>query len=247
MRKIFLTVLLLFMSLGTINAAAVSNDQWFIYYIDDNEAHITGVCDYVYDYSGVLEFPSELEGYPVTSIGGCFYEDAQMCDLEFKFTEIIIPEGVKSIGKETFMNCTSIKKVTLPESLIEIGKYAFIGCGFSEVSIPQSVTYIGEQAFSGCENLSDVKLSSGITKIEFATFSDCTSLKSIEIPSSVTSIGQQAFEGSGVTSISIPSSVTEIGSWVFARCQSLKSITSENFKTSIIGEYMFEGVPRLSV
>ena len=42
--------------------------------------------------------------------------------------EIVIPEGVTTIGYGAFRGCTNLKRVTLPDSLEDIGSEAFAGC-----------------------------------------------------------------------------------------------------------------------
>ena len=55
------------------------------------------------------------------------------------------------------------------------------------------VTSIGEWAFQCCDNLTSIKIPSGVTSIENGAFYCCYSLTSITIPNSVTSIGDKAF------------------------------------------------------
>ena len=50
-----------------------------------------------------------------------------------------VPEGVTVIGTRAFQDCT-FTKVTLPSTLIEVGRQAFMGCTkLTEVTIPKSV------------------------------------------------------------------------------------------------------------
>jgi len=86
-----------------------------------------------------LCIPSELESYPVTSIGtSAFANSASMTELE-------IPEGVTSIGDWSFGGCQNLMKVTLPEGLTTIGNFAFAACPvLSVIHIPSSVEEIGE-------------------------------------------------------------------------------------------------------
>ena len=58
--------------------------------------------------------------------------------------------------------------------------------------IPDSVTNIGEWAFGGC-SLTNVVVPDSVTSIEFSTFRYCTNLTSVTIGNSVTSIGYGAF------------------------------------------------------
>ena len=39
--------------------------------------------------------------------------------------DVVIPEGVTSIGEHAFDNCRSLISVTIPNSVTSIGKYAF--------------------------------------------------------------------------------------------------------------------------
>ena len=71
--------------------------------------------------------------------------------------EIVIPEGVTSIGDGAFFNCNSLQKVVIPESVTLIGEYAFFGCGeLQDIIIPESVTSMGEGAFNDCGSLKHV-------------------------------------------------------------------------------------------
>ena len=84
--------------------------------------------------------------------------------------------------------------VTIPNSVTEIGKYAFYDCtSLTNVIIPDSVKEIGNGAFSGCVNLSSLELGNGLTSVGLGAFTDCNNLKGVTIPESVTSIGNIAF------------------------------------------------------
>ena len=57
--------------------------------------------------------------------------------------------GTKYIGIAAFSGCTSLKKVSLPASLVQIDTLAFAGCtSLEEITIPESVTNIGIGAFN---------------------------------------------------------------------------------------------------
>jgi hypothetical protein len=43
-------------------------------------------------------------------------------------TNVIVPEGVTSIGENAFQGCTHIESITLPEGITSIGQWAFSNC-----------------------------------------------------------------------------------------------------------------------
>lgn len=143
-------------------------------------------------------------------------------------TNVIIPEGVTSIGDGTFRNCNNLTSVTIPSSVTSIGNDTFAGCyGLTSVTIPEGVTTIGEWAFSYCYALPSVTIPSNVTSIGNYAFYACSGLTSVGIPSSVTSIGNNAFSNCSLTSVTIPSNVTSIGFSPFG-CPGLTSISVES-------------------
>lgn len=133
------------------------------------------------DATGELEIPSQIEGYPVTDIADHAFD---YC----KFTKVVFPSSVRSIGEAAFYDCdelvsaslknSSITKLSpsafagdgnlaeilLPAYLEEIGESAFFWCNqLTSIFIPSTVKTIGNQAFDGCLKLTDVYYESGIT------------------------------------------------------------------------------------
>jgi hypothetical protein len=67
----------------------------------------------------------------------------------------------------------------------------------TSVTIPNSVTNIGVYAFFNCGNLTSVTIGNGVTSIGYSAFDYCYNLTNVMIGKSVTSIGDWAFEDSG--------------------------------------------------
>ena len=124
---------------------------------------------------------------------------------------------------------TEYTELILPETVKSIPDYAFYGCySFTNINLPNSITHIGDGAFSECKNVKSVALSNSLTTIPLMAFQNCESLTSITIPNSVTNLGKSAFFGcAGLTSITIPGSVTSIGQAAFSGCSGLKNVFSE--------------------
>ena len=99
--------------------------------------------------------------------------------------EVILPENLSFITSAEFEFCTSLKTINLPETVTEIGSSAFLGCISLENINLENVKVIGEYgrvggAFAGCTSLKTVNIESAI-KIFENTFSGCTSLENIKL------------------------------------------------------------------
>ena len=119
----------------------------------------------------------------VTTIGSCTFTHCRMLE------KVIIPNSIISIGSCAFEKCSNLYEITIPSNVTSIGAYAFEDCSsLTSITIPDSVTYIGDWAFSSCTNLNRVILSNNLTHIEDYTFWG-TNITTIDLPNNVVSIG----------------------------------------------------------
>ena len=163
-------------------------------------------------------------------------------------TDLVIPNGVTSIGSYAFYNCDGLTSITIPDSVTSIGGSAFSSCSsLTSITIPNSVTSIGSSAFKYCSSLAKMTIPfvgntlNGTNNTHFGyifgalsynenadyVYNDDyvpASLKEVVI-TKATSIRSCAFYNcSSLTSITIPDSVTSIGSNAFYGCSSLTSV-----------------------
>ena len=162
-------------------------------------------------------------------------------------TSITIPNSVTSIGNGAFYNCSGLTSITISNSVTSISASAFQSCTrLTAITIPNSITSIGDSAFRYCTGLISITIPNSVTSIDSNAFGYCTGLTSITIDNSVASIGSSAFYNcSGLTSITIPDSVTSISDGVFCNCSGLTSITIPGLVTSI-GKHAFSGCSGLT-
>lgn len=114
------------------------------------------------------------------------------CGAERKGT-VIIPEGVKKIGRRAFYRCEKINAVQMPNSVVEIGNSAFAFCdNLHDVKFGNELKSIDKSAFYGCKNLVDIDFSKNLKNIGDDAFFD-TGIKKITLPASVREIGKNAF------------------------------------------------------
>ena len=135
-----------------------------------------------------------------------------------------IRKGTKIIcdwafGWSKFIGRRSLTSLVIPDSVTNIGDYAFSGCSsLSSVVIPDSVSCIGSGAFKNCSSLSSLVIPDCVTSIGNYAFAYCKSLTDIVIPNSVTSIGDNAFRHcSSLSSVVIPESVVNLNGNPFCR------------------------------
>lgn len=84
--------------------------------------------------------------------------------------DVVIKEGVTTIGSHLFGNC-SVENIVIPNSVESIGEYAFEYCiNLKSVTIPSGCTTIGSKAFVVCFNLSRVVIPDIVTNIGDAAF-----------------------------------------------------------------------------
>lgn len=160
-------------------------------------------------------------------------------------TEIILPEGVDSIGKEAFKNCYGLTSVKVPSTLKSIEKSSFSGCENLQKIIIEDVAAwcnntfheslsFEKHLYMNDEEIKDLVIPNTVTSIADYAFWKCTGLNSVTITNNVTSIGDNAFANcDSLISATIGSGVSSIGDNAFYRCSSLTSIDIPNTVTSL--------------
>lgn len=116
---------------------------------------------------------------------------------------------------------TTIKKLTIPSTVVEIGISAFEDASLSQISFEKNsqLTTIRESAFWGC-TLKNITIPKSVKQIDYGAFCS-SSLQTAEFGegSKITEIGESLFEDSRLKSIIIPETVTTIAENAFWNCK----------------------------
>jgi len=170
-------------------------------YLGDGTIVITGRRD---ENITSVNIPYEIGGVAVTSIGDRAF-NVKASPSYKKITSITIPDSIISIGDYAFSYCSGLTSITIPDSVTNIGTSAFSGCSsLTSITIPDSVTKIGTYAFSNCDHLASITLPDRITTIVQGMFKSCDSLTDITIPNNISNIDYYAFDScSNLNSITI--------------------------------------------
>ena len=157
-----------------------------------------------------------------------------------KISELNIPEGTTEISDYAFVYCSRLKSVSIPWSLLHIGKSAFEGCdNISKVKIASLSAWcniefedemanplsIAKQLYKGEAKISNVELD-GVAEIHPYAFINCTSIVSFKASDRLSAIGTDAFRNcSSLVKVELGSGISQIGKQAFMNCKGLKSVT----------------------
>lgn len=121
----------------------------------------------------------------------------------------------------------------------------------TSIKLSNNLERIENGAFWGASNLKTITFSDGgkgLKKIDSLAFKDCSSLESIDLSNAeITEIPVRAFENcTSLKSIKLPSTVTKIADNAFAGCSNLEEIKGlEQCKISELSATAFDGCVRL--
>lgn len=201
--------------------------------------------------------PSDIvipEGVTKIEKGGIsgIYNQPQMLDKKKKeklnkINSVSVPDSVTEIGDFAFAGCEMIKFIIMSKNLRKIGSNAFSRCsGQTSISIPEGVTEIGSWAFHNFVGLMSILLPKSLRNIGMDAFSGCSNLTSIIVPENVSNLEASTFENcKKLTSIQLHDGIKAIYSRVFEGCSSLISIDIPS-KVTVIPEDAFYGCSSLT-
>lgn len=195
-----------------------------------------------------LEIPAELDGKKVSAIGMNAFTGNNV------ITDLVIPEGVKSLDWYCFNTCENLETVTLPDSLEFIDGWAFERCSrLKTISIPANVTRINGGAFA--QNSSMTSITCDPANKNYVSVNGVLFTKDMKelvaypggiqggytVPATVNHIGDAAFYGAlGLDSVTILGNLDFIGFEAFAECSKLTDVAIRD-GVNYVGYWAFRG------
>lgn len=172
-------------SVSNVDFGAFNYTPWF----QENDEDYLIVGDGVLIKCTVHPEKLDLSGKGIKHLGGSVFWNAETentaADYGYKYAweleNVIIPEGVETIGTSAFAGCWALKNVTLPSTILRIEDNAFNL--FSD-----GVTVTANIDLSACKNL---------THIGHYAFYGCSGIEQISLAPSVKSVGEYAFAVTG--------------------------------------------------
>lgn len=172
--------------------------------------------------SGLLTLTGSGEIQDATA----YYSSMPFYEYKDVIQEVVISDGITSIGDYIFCELEKLKTVTIPDSITQIGDRTFYGCeSLQQVDLPNTITKMGYSIFDGCKALTSAHVPEQMTTLPYGTFWDCPQLTSVNLPEHLTEIGTYAFTNcSSLTSITLPETLETIREDAFNGCTMLESV-----------------------
>ena len=211
----------------------------------------------VYEITNLIEAMASDSSYPkvIRSIARSVFhslriEDRVLESFNINLKSIVLPEGIKAIGKACFFDKKGIENITLPMSLTEIRANAFLNCtGLEEIVFRNENVSLDPKAFRGCNNLKRAVIGGKTFSLEEVPENPLASLvrdqvlgdfyisgrelvrylgdeEQIRIPNEVEIIGERCFAGNErLKVVTCPEGLTKICEQAFAGCVGLTTVT----------------------
>ena len=132
-----------------------------------------------------------------------------------------IPDGTEKICDRAFAN-SKISGVSMPDSMREIGGYAFINCpNLEHIDFGCGIDRLGtsnrNQIMSNCNKMKRLEIPSQVKYISFSAFAN-QNIEKLILNEGLLYIDAYAFSGNNINEVILPSSLKSLGTESFLVC-----------------------------
>ncbi len=160
--------------------------------------------------------------------------------------EVVVPYGVSIIEDEAFGYQNGMTALYIPDTVREIGAYAFKQCfSLTSVRLPKRLWKIEESLFRECMMLREIRIPGSVREIERRAFIGCTRLENVYAEPGVTSIGAESFSMcKALKTVTLPDTVESVSVLCFPSCHRLERIYTRLLDFTCAEDMMFisEGI-----
>lgn len=131
--------------------------------------------------------------------------------------KIVLPVGLTEISANTFLNCTSLADITIPDSVEEVGKYAFYGTKAYNDQLGDQEQTQNRYIYIDKWLVEYKKASDGLFNVTY-----------LDLKPGTVGISSECFMGMDVEEVILPNSLKYISSYAFYQCTKLKRLATED-------------------
>ena len=167
-------------------------------------------------------------------------------------TQVVLPDGIRSIGRQAFEDCGSLAEVNFPETLVWVDEGALSGTPFLDnlfnaaPAAANSLIIVGNVLLGVKDTLSDaVKIPEHVRGVAARAFADAEgrggeNVTSIALPPGLQAIGPHAFQGCwSLASIRVPASIARVSSEAFSDSGIVAVLTEDDEGADRIREQLY--------
>ena len=178
--------------------SVLTENDGFMYYLTETEAVLAGFTVQ----SENIIVPAYYGNVPVTLAPYAFAETQS--------GKVILSEGITAVSDYCFSK-TGFTEITLPDTVKTIGECAFSYCyNLVSITVPEGVESIEAYTFSNCSRLTDVTLPNTVNAIDKCAFNSCGKLPSLTLPDSLEYLDCSAIYDTALTSLHLPKSLSQL-------------------------------------
>ncbi len=193
----------------TINASAAyyGDFEYSIVTTSDTPYNTNGTC-IIKKYTGTAEtvtIPSTINGIKVGVIGDNAFKG------NTKIKKVILPDTIIDLQSSAFCGCTNLETINTPDSLKVIRSYCFENCSGLKSFDLNKVEIIGLNIMKGCKSITEMYVPGTLKRVSDGAFEQCTNLKTLTFAEGVEVIGAYvALDTPSIEKLTIAGSVNEI-------------------------------------